>query len=135
MAARRYLIAAALAALLIVVVFALRRGAGKSAPRCEPACEHPMVCADKGGGAAACVPAPRQKHFVDCGRRPRGWYDFQGQSVKNDYCRMVGRGEKAYFSCALAGSGRAYTPPEKVYDPAAPSVASTPSDACYSRDG
>ena len=42
-----------------------------------------------------------------------GWYDVQNQGVCNDFCRWVGncgcRGSCSWWSCALAGSAKAYT--------------------------
>ena len=52
----------------------------------------------------------------------RGWYDFQGQGVKNDYGRFVGNAPNIWFSVALAGSTNQYTPndPTHVYNSTAP---------------
>ena len=33
-----------------------------------------------------------------------GWYDAQGQGVKNDFCRFVFAGRNTWFACALAGT-------------------------------
>ena len=33
-----------------------------------------------------------------------GWYDAQGQGVKNDFCRFVSAGGNTWFACALAGT-------------------------------
>jgi len=48
---------------------------------------------------------PRAADSSDCGypNRPRGWYDIQGQGVRNDFCRFVGNWP-GWFSCKLAGS-------------------------------
>merc|ERR1712080_193542 len=60
---------------------------------------------------------PRQQNIADLGYRPNcgaGWYDVQGQGVKNDYCRWVDNcgcrnsngGDCSFWSCALAGSNK-----------------------------
>lgn len=46
--------------------------------------------------------------------RTSGWFDLRCQGAKNDYCRWVGSGEGAYFSCALAGYELPETPPGQV---------------------
>ena len=64
--------------------------------------------------------------WVDCGE---GWFDVQGQGVKNDYCRWVGkcgcRNERrdeqggvncSWWSCALAGAQRQYTDRRQFYE-------------------
>ena len=65
---------------------------------------------------------PRQTTITDWGYkdRIRGWYDIQGQGVRNDYCRWVGDGPNIWFSCALAGSSDQYTPRERVINPDLP---------------
>lgn len=47
---------------------------------------------------------PRPTVIADCGYNTgdRGWYDAQGQGVKNDYCRRVGD-DMSWFACQLAG--------------------------------
>lgn len=53
---------------------------------------------------------PRVTNIPDCGYRQsvRGWFDWQGQGVPNDYCRYVGGGPSdAYFNCVLAGKNGA----------------------------
>jgi hypothetical protein len=69
----------------------------------------------------------RTEKINDCGFADlrRGWYDIQGQGVKNDYCRYVDTRPKAdgtggWFSCMLAGSSNAYTPKTRVIDPNLP---------------
>lgn len=72
---------------------------------------------------------PRPSNVVDCGYDgTRGWYDIQGQGVKNDYCRVVGDGAGAWLSCYLAGAEKRkpipgdwnsvywLTPPSRVID-------------------
>ena len=47
---------------------------------------------------------PRPILVQDCGYAGTGgWYDVQGQGVKNDYCRTVGDNPK-FRACALAGT-------------------------------
>ena len=47
---------------------------------------------------------PRHTSIQDCGYAGTGgWYDIQGQGVKNDYCRTVGDDPK-WTACALAGT-------------------------------
>lgn len=48
---------------------------------------------------------PRPTSMADCGypQKVRGWFDMQGQGVKNDFCRYVGDWP-GYFSCQLAGT-------------------------------
>jgi len=52
----------------------------------------------------------RDNGYPNCGE---GWFDVQNQGVCNDYCRWVGncgcRGKCSWWSCALAGSKKAYT--------------------------
>lgn len=64
---------------------------------------------------------PRVTTHTDCGYagKTRGWYDVQGQGVRNDYCRMVGDGGNPTFTCYLAGSGSDYSFDRKV-DPNSP---------------
>lgn len=69
----------------------------------------------------------RTEKITDCGFTDlkRGWYDIQGQGVKNDYCRYVSDRPKAdgtggWFSCMLAGSSDAYTPRSRIIDPNLP---------------
>ena len=70
---------------------------------------------------------PRQENipelgFDNCGA---GWYDVQGQGVKNDYCRWVGNcgcrnkrgGDCSWWSCALAGSNVPKSPRGKYTEP------------------
>jgi hypothetical protein len=56
------------------------------------------------------VVKPRPKSVNDCGydSADRGWYDAQGQGVKNDFCRRVGDG--SWFACQLAGKSPADGP-------------------------
>lgn len=46
--------------------------------------------------------------------RTSGWFDLRCQGATNDYCRWVGSGDGAYFSCALAGYELPETPPGQV---------------------
>lgn len=77
------------------------------------------------------VVKPRAAQIRDCGwqDRLRGWFDAQGQGVRNDYCRYVGNAEDKNFSCVLAGSGQEYSPP---YDPVklAPSCDGSAGSGC-----
>ncbi len=65
---------------------------------------------------------PRPTKISDCGygHLTRGWYDFTGQGVKNDYCRFVGGPGPVWFSCHLAGSDVSISPLEVKYDENAP---------------
>jgi hypothetical protein len=60
-----------------------------------------------GGSAPARAIQPRPAKIIDCGYpdMTRGWYDFSGQGVRNDYCRFVGNNT---FSCQMAGSTKPY---------------------------
>lgn len=40
---------------------------------------------------------------------PRGWFDAQCQGAAHDYCRWLGGGANATWSCALAGGASQYT--------------------------
>ncbi len=74
---------------------------------------------------------PRPTQVQDCGYAGTGgWYDVQGQGVKNDYCRTVGDNPK-WVACALAGplnSGNQLVP-------AGPNLGAraelAPGDVCY----
>lgn len=73
------------------------------------------ACIDKSPAAIK----PRQTQIRDCGWQDHlyGWFDAQGQGVKNDYCRFVGNIDDKNFSCAIAGAGGEYS--AKPYNAAA----------------
>lgn len=97
--------------------------AGKCVMMPPPGCRSDAECAaGQKCQAGVCVtPAPvkpRWSNIADCGygTQLHGWFDAQGQGVKNDYCRFVGD-EPGWFACALAGSTNPYTP-KGQFDPA-----------------
>jgi len=83
-------------AVAITLAVLVRKGVFKSKSKSTTAVEEdePVV-----------LPRQTAETIKDCGYGgswARGWYDVQGQGVKNDYCRYVG--DSPYVSCALAGS-------------------------------
>lgn len=70
---------------------------------------------------------PRPVLVQDCGYAGTGgWYDVQGQGVKNDYCRTVGDNPK-FTACALAGTNNQLV---RVDQPGAREELA-PGDVCY----
>ena len=54
----------------------------------------------------------RPTDIADCGypNDKRGWFDFSGLGVRNDYCREVGEAPNVFASCYLAGAKEQMTP-------------------------
>jgi hypothetical protein len=100
-----------------------------AAPAPVPATPDPEPKPETGAGLieVPSVPTPlasaapvkaRQTLITNCGYadKPRGWFDIQGQGVRNDYCRFVSAGStgQAKFVCALAGGTEQETPVDEA---------------------
>ena len=61
---------------------------------------------------------PADLGYTNCNA---GYFDAQGFGVKLDYCRWVGNGgcrnSPSYWSCALAGKNKQYTPKGMFIEP------------------